>query len=210
MSTLGMHQLFPESNCNLLIDGYCAEFAALAFYCDGILPTHPTAEWQDQRLLPAGNKGNMDAKRGCEKFLVCLVKSSSKLFAPSKKCQYSFIWLSEGNIFYGAAPYNQNKDSQWIMDIVSLLPTKKETTAAEHSPHRKWLKRTNLTTCAMRDTPLAHRLDLPRSPTRHAQRINSNLYMAQYIVLVNIKNLYIAFWLLRLALIYNEKPTYAY
>ena len=136
MSTLGMHQLFPESNCNLLIDGYCAEFAALAFYCDGILPTHPTAEWQDQRLLPAGNKGNMDAKRGCEKFLVCLVKSSSKLFAPSKKCQYSFIWLSEGNIFYGAAPYNQNKDSQWIMDIVSLLPTKKETTAAEHSPHR--------------------------------------------------------------------------
>ena len=80
------------------------------------------------------------------------------------------------------------------MNIVLLLSTETETTAAEHCPCGKRLKRTNLTACAMRDAPLAHRQILPRSPTRYAQKINSNFYIPQYVAFVNIIKLYIEYF----------------
>lgn len=101
--------------------------------------------------------GAMNAtKRGCEKFLLCLIYTGSKLFAPSNKCSYSFSWPSEEEVnIFGATPHHQRKRQP--MNMVPLLSTETETTAAGHCPGGKRLKRTNITACAMRDAPLAHR-----------------------------------------------------
>ena len=67
-----------------------------------------TSGWQDLGR-PSTGQWDMDAKRGCEKLLLCLIDSSSKLFAPSNKCLYSFLWLyEEADPFFGATPYHQN------------------------------------------------------------------------------------------------------
>ena len=49
-----------------------------------------TSDWQDLGQ-PSTGQWDMDAKKGCEKFLLCPIDSSSKLFAPSNKCLYSFL-----------------------------------------------------------------------------------------------------------------------
>src|SRR5699024_8596968 len=103
-----------------------------------------------------GVRGYERTKRGCEKFLLCLLYTGSKLFAPSNKCSYSFSWPSEEEVnIFGATPHHQRKRRP--MNMVPLLSTETETTAAGHCPGGKRLKRTNLTACAMRDVPLAHR-----------------------------------------------------
>ena len=72
-----------------------------------------TSDWQDLGR-PSTGQWDMDAKRGCEKFLLYPIDSSSKLFAPSNKCLYSFLWLSEEtDPFFGAALYHQNESSRW-------------------------------------------------------------------------------------------------
>ena len=72
-----------------------------------------TSDWQDLGR-PSTGQWDMDAKKGCEKFLLCPIDSSSKLFAPSNKCLYSFLWLSEEtDPFFGATPYHQNESSRW-------------------------------------------------------------------------------------------------
>ena len=43
-----------------------------------------TSDWQDLGQ-PSTGQWDMDAKKGCEKFLLCLIDSSSKLFAPSNR-----------------------------------------------------------------------------------------------------------------------------
>ena len=116
---------------------------------------HLTADWQGLGQLPTGVRGYERTKRGCEKFLLCLIYTGSKLFAPSNKCSYSFSWPSEEVNIFGAAPQHQRKRQP--MNIVLLLSTETETTAAGHCPGGKRLKRTNITACAMRDAPLAHR-----------------------------------------------------
>ena len=79
----------------------------LEFFC------RHTAGWQDLGRTSTG-QWDMDAKRGCEKFLLCPIDSSNKRFAPSNKCLYSFLWLSEEtDSFFGAAPYHQNESSRW-------------------------------------------------------------------------------------------------
>lgn len=55
---------------------------------------HPTPDWQNP-VCPQQGQRDIDAKRGCEKFLLCLIDSSRKLFAPSNECLYSFLWPSE-------------------------------------------------------------------------------------------------------------------
>ena len=117
---------------------------------------HLTADWQGLGQLPTGVRGYERTKRGCEKFLLCLIYTGSKLFAPSNKCSYSFSWPSEEEVnIFGATPHHQRKRQP--MNMVPLLSTETETTAAGHCPGGKRLKRTNLTACAMRDAPLAHR-----------------------------------------------------
>ena len=72
-----------------------------------------TPDWQDLGR-PSAGQWDMDTKKGREKFLLCLIDSSSKLFAPSNKCLYSFLWLSEeADPFFSAAPYHQNESSRW-------------------------------------------------------------------------------------------------
>ena len=74
---------------------------------------HPTQGWKNLGR-PSTGQWDMDTKRGCEKFLLCLIDSSSKFFALSNKCLYSFLWLSEeADPFFGAAPYHQNESSRW-------------------------------------------------------------------------------------------------
>ena len=91
-----------------------------------------------------------------QKFLLCLIYTDRKLFAPSNKCSYSFSWPSEEEVnIFGATPHHQRKRQP--MNMVPLLSTETETTAAGHCPGGKRLKRTNITACAMRDAPLAHR-----------------------------------------------------
>ena len=112
--------------------------------------------WQDLEQFPKGAGGCERTKRGCEKFLLCLIYTGSKLFAPSNKCSYSFSWPSEEEVnIFGATPHHQRKRQP--MNMVPLLSTETETTAAGHCPGGKRLKRTNITACAMRDAPLAHR-----------------------------------------------------
>lgn len=43
-----------------------------------------TSDWQDLGR-PSTGQWDMDAKRGYEKFLLCPIDSSSKLFAPSNR-----------------------------------------------------------------------------------------------------------------------------
>ena len=43
-----------------------------------------TPDWQDLGR-PSAGQWDMDTKKGREKFLLCLIDSSSKLFAPSNR-----------------------------------------------------------------------------------------------------------------------------
>ena len=69
------------------------------------LSSHPRLAESEAALNRTMGYGHK--KRGCEKFLLCLINSSDKLFAPSNKCLYSFLWLSEEtDPFFGATPYH--------------------------------------------------------------------------------------------------------
>lgn len=117
----------------------------------------------------------METKRGREKFLLCLIDSSSKLFAPSHKCLHSFLWLSEETDLFLA----QRR-------IIKMKASDGHSTTTAET-----YKLNNVCNAGFSRSQANAS---PRISAEYAQRINYSFYIPQYNVVINRKILYFVFF----------------
>ena len=135
-------------------------------------------DWQDLEQLPTGVWGCERIKRGCEKFLLCLMDQAANFSHP----QTSACILSDGR---------PKKISPPVQHHAIKIKTAGGHTAAPAGTYKPWDRPASRSlchdVCSASIPSVTGPGPAPAISAESAQRINYNSYIPQYIVSVNAK-----------------------